>query len=80
MTCCGKTKKIINTGVNIAQSYTALIAGKKCKGADARVRVCRTCEFNYWIGKSLWCRLCKCYMPAKAAKLENECPKDKWKE
>ena len=80
MTCCGKAKKIINKGKNIAKGYTALVAGKKCKGTDARIRVCRTCKYNSWIRKTLWCSLCKCYIPAKARVLNEKCPKDKWKE
>ena len=78
MTCCGK--KVINKGKNIAKGYTALATGKKCKGTDARIKVCRTCEDNYWIKKTLWCKICKCYIPAKARVLDEKCPKDKWKE
>ena len=77
MTCCGKTKQKIK---NIAIGYTALATGKKCEGTDARIRVCRTCEHNYWIKKTLWCKICKCYIPAKARVLEEKCPKNKWKE
>ncbi len=78
MTCCGKTKKVINKGKNIAIGYTALATGKKCKGTDARIRECRKCEYNYWIKKTLWCKICKCFIPAKARVLNEKCPKDKW--
>jgi hypothetical protein len=80
MTCCGKAKKIIQTGKDIAKGYTALVTRKKCKHTDARLRTCRTCEDNYWISRLLCCSICKCPMPVKARVLEFKCPKNKWKE
>lgn len=29
-------------------------------------------------GKNLFCRLCKCYIPAKASVEDEKCPLDKW--
>jgi len=29
-------------------------------------------------GKSLFCRVCKCWIPAKAYAKDSKCPKDKW--
>lgn len=29
-------------------------------------------------GRSLFCRLCKCWIPAKAYSKDEQCPKDKW--
>jgi hypothetical protein len=78
MTCCGKAKKAIQTGKNIVRGYKSLVTGKKCEFTDARLRVCRKCEDNYWVGRTLWCKLCKCCMPIKARLLDMECPKDKW--
>jgi hypothetical protein len=96
--CCGKAKKIINKGKNIAKGYTALATGKKYEFTDGRIRICRKCEDNTWMtrleyaawllkngikvltnfddltrlpklpkqntGKNIYCRLCKCDIPA----------------
>ena len=78
MTCCGKTKKLIGKGKAIAKGYTALATGKKYKHTDARIRACRNCDDNYWIKKTLWCSICKCYIPAKARVESEKCPKNKW--
>lgn len=29
-------------------------------------------------GRSLFCRLCKCWIPAKAYSKDSQCPQDKW--
>ena len=75
MTCCGKT---IQTVKNITQGYKNLATGKKYEFTDTRVRACQKCEFNYWIGKKLFCSICKCFIPAKARAEDNTCPKGKW--
>lgn len=49
MTCCGK--KAIQKGKAIAKGYTSVVTGKKCKYTDARIRTCRTCEYNTWMTK-----------------------------
>ena len=79
MGCCEKIKESVTTGKAIVKSYTTYVTGKKCKYTDARIRICRKCEKNYWVGRTLWCKLCKCYMPGKARFLTNECPIGKWK-
>jgi hypothetical protein len=76
MGCCGKT---IRTAKNIAEGYTNLARGKKFEFTDGRVRVCQKCEFNYWLGKKLFCSICKCFVPAKARVKDNTCPKGLWK-
>jgi len=75
MGCCGKT---ITKVRHIAIGYTNLIRGKKCLDTDKRTRTCQGCSENYWLGRSLWCRLCKCYIPAKARVEDEKCPLDKW--
>lgn len=80
MTCCGKTKQIIRKGKNIAKGYTALARGKKYEFTDGRIRECRKCKDNYWIKKTLWCSICKCFIPAKARVESEKCPKDNWKD
>ena len=75
MGCCGKAK-------NIAKGYIGhaveKLIGIKYQFTDDRVRVCQTCDKNYWIGRSLWCSLCKCFVPGKARIEDEKCPLDKW--
>ena len=78
MTCCGKTKQIAGKAKNIVKGFTALAIGKKYEFTDGRIAVCRKCDDNYWIGKSIWCSICKCNIPAKARVKDEKCPKDKW--
>ena len=77
MGCCGKT---IKKAKNIAVGYTNLVRGKKYEFTDDRVRICQKCEFNYWIKRTLWCSICKCFIPAKARVKDEKCPKGKWNE
>ena len=78
MSCCGKTKKTVNKAKNITKGFTALARGKKYEFTDGRIAVCRKCEKNYWIKKTLWCGICKCYIPAKARVEDEKCPENKW--
>ncbi len=88
MTCCGKKfKKAANTGLHIAVAYTGLVVEKitgkerpKYKHTDARLAICRDCEFAWWRKnkKSLWCKLCLCFMPEKARIEKMKCPKGFW--
>jgi hypothetical protein len=78
MSCCGNTKKIASKARNIAKGWTALATGKKYEFTDGRIRVCRKCEDNYWMGRLLFCSICKCPIPAKARVKDEKCPKDKW--
>ena len=72
MGCCGKTIK------NMVVGYTKVIRGKKYEFTDSRVRICQKCQMNYWVKKTLWCSLCKCFIPAKARVKDEKCPIDKW--
>ncbi len=76
MGCCGKA---IKTAKQITEGYSNLIKGKRFEFTNERVKICRTCEFNYWIKRTLWCSICKCFIPAKARVKENTCPKKKWR-
>jgi hypothetical protein len=69
--CCGKAK-------NIVKGYYRYARGKKYEFTDKRIRICRDCEKNYWIGKTLWCSICKCYIPAKARVEEEDCKLGLW--
>ena len=75
MSCCGKT---IKTAKNIVQGYGNLAIGKKYEFTDSRVRTCQKCEKKYWLGRLLFCSICKCAIPAKARAEENTCPLKKW--
>ena len=80
MGCCGG--KTIKSGVKrvrqIATGYSALIRGKKYEFTDDRVRVCQKCDYRYWIGRTLWCSICKCFVPGAARVKDKTCPKNKW--
>ncbi len=76
MGCCGKT---IKKGKQIATGYINLARGKRFEFTNERTKTCRECEFNYWIKRSLWCSICKCFIPAKARVKENTCPKNYWR-
>ena len=78
MTCCKKTKSVLSKGKNIATGFTALARGIKYEFTDSRVRLCQDCPDNYWIKKTLWCSICKCFIPAKARVESEKCPKGKW--
>ncbi len=83
MGCCGKTKRRIRSGVKktkqIAEGFANLARGKRFEFTNERISTCRKCEFNYWIKQSLWCSICKCFIPAKARVEENTCPKNYWR-
>lgn len=76
MGCCGKT---IRTGKQIAKGYMALIIGKAYAFTDGRIRKCEKCIYNYWLSGTLWCSLCKCYIPAASRTKDKHCPKGYWK-
>jgi len=76
--CCGKAKTVIKKGKNIAIGYTNLVRGKKYEFTDGRVRTCQQCDQNYWIKRTLWCSICKCFIPAKARVEDEHCPMGKW--
>ncbi len=71
MTCCGKAK-------NIAKGWTAAALGIKYEFTDGRIRICRKCDKNYWIGRAIFCSICKCPIPMKARVKDEKCPLDKW--
>lgn len=83
MGCCGKAKSVVKKigkkAQNIAVGYTNLARGRKYEFTDDRIRTCQKCEKNSWIGKSLWCSICKCFIPAKARVKNEKCPMGFWK-
>jgi hypothetical protein len=82
MGCCDKTKstvrRVAKKAANIVKGNIRAMRAVKYEFTDDRVRECQNCEQNYWIGRSLWCRLCKCYIPAKARVEDEQCPLGKW--
>lgn len=85
MGCCGKAKKGILKVKNIVHGLGSHAVEKitniqiaKCKSTAARVRICQKCEHNKWIGKTLWCSICNCFVPGKARVESEVCPKDLW--
>lgn len=75
MPCCGKIAK---KGKAIAVGYYRFFRKIKCESTDERIRICQKCPKNYWIKRTLWCSICKCFIPAKARVKEEKCPKGKW--
>ncbi|MFQ5769758.1 MAG: hypothetical protein ACE5HX_04425 [bacterium] len=73
--CCDK---IIKKTKNIFVGYVNLVKGAKFEFTDDRIRICQKCNKSYWLDRSLWCSICKCYIPAKARVKEEKCPKNKW--
>lgn len=80
MGCCDKNKIIrtLRKAGNIIKGNVRALRGVKYEWTDDRIRICQKCEKNYWIGKSLWCSLCKCLIPAKARVEDEQCPLGKW--
>tara|TARA_Y100000310_G_scaffold262600_1_gene272309 strand:- start:68 stop:340 length:273 start_codon:yes stop_codon:yes gene_type:complete len=78
MGCCGKTIKAIKNAPNIVKGFTALAIGLKYEFTDDRIRACQQCDQNCWLARSLWCKKCDCFVPAKARVKEETCPLDRW--
>lgn len=81
MGCCNKT---IKKTANIIKGNVFLLVGVKYAFTDGRVRVCQQCATDknggYWIGRTLWCKHCLCFIPAKARVEKEQCPKGFWDE
>jgi len=80
MSCCSKTKEMLTKTKHIAQGFVRAARGVKYEFTDDRIRICQRCMNNYWIGRSLWCGICKCFVPGAARVKEKKCPLDRWKE
>lgn len=82
MGCCGNNtgrgEKLFSKTRQIATGFSRLARGVKSKYTRERIETCHKCEFNYWVGRNLFCSICACYIPAKARADENSCPKKKW--
>lgn len=80
MSCCDKRKirKIVGKIKNIIVGNVRAFGGVNYTFADDRERECWKCKESYWILKSVWCKICKCYIPAKARVKEEKCPLNKW--
>ena len=81
MGCCGKGKKI----KNIVHGFTSLALEKaagvkflKCEYTDDRIRICQKCDYREWRGRTLWCKVCGCFVPAKARVANEKCEKGYW--
>lgn len=72
MGCCGKKIK------NIAEGYTNLLFHRKYIFTEKRIRRCKKCIYNIYIGTMLWCRICKCLVAAAARTKKKYCPKGFW--
>lgn len=82
MSCCDKTKSVVVNAAtkakHVVQGNVRALFGVKYEFTDDRVRACQTCDYRYWLGRSLWCSICKCRIPAKARVEAEDCPRGLW--
>lgn len=79
MGCCDKIKHLSTKASNIVQGHVREVLKIKYEFTDDRITICRNCEpGRFWIGKTLWCKICKCRIPAKARVESEKCPLGKW--
>ncbi len=85
MGCCGKIKTGLGKAKNIAHGLGSYVIEKttnrkiaKYEFTDDRIRTCQQCDFRKWIGRTLWCSICDCFVPGKARVESEKCPKNKW--
>ena len=75
MGCCGKTVK---KAKHIATGWANLARGKTNDQIKARLKACRNCGSNRYLGIRGICAECKCPIQAKARSPEAECDLNKW--
>ena len=51
MTCCGKSKSVLEKSKNIVTGIIRHATGKKCPDTDARIRTCHTCDEQTWMSR-----------------------------
>lgn len=79
MTCCGKkVKQVATKATHITKGWLGLMVGKATPESRRRLQVCRNCSSNRWNGLRMWCKECKCYLPAKVRVPEEKCKLNKW--
>ena len=83
MACCGKklVQKVgaIAKGNAMYMGYTmGVLPKEKYVYRNSRLRVCRQCDEHIYILKKLFCKKCKCWLPAKTFVKEEQCPKGYW--
>jgi len=81
MGCCQKIKHVAGKARNIVAGNVRVLRGKKFEFTDDRIRTCQVCEnkdLKKWLLRTLWCSICKCFIPAKARIEKEKCPLEKW--
>lgn len=82
MSCCGKKKTTISYVArktkHIVQGYFRLFRHINLIESNNRINICQVCEKKVLIKNSLWCSICKCFIPAKSRVEEEDCPLGKW--
>lgn len=61
----------------IFTGHKNLALGKKIKGEDERIAICKGCKF-YKGDVKRWCSKCVCNMPAKVKSPNSTCPEGFW--
>lgn len=78
MGCCDKIINIAKKPINIARGGMAAVFNMKYEFTDGRIRTCQKCDKANWMGRQLFCSICKCWIPAKARVEDEKCPLNKW--
>jgi hypothetical protein len=78
MGCCDKLMTMAKKPINIAKGVTAVAVGKRYEFTDTRIRICHKCDKVKWIGRQIFCSICKCWIPAKARVEDEKCPEGRW--
>ena len=76
MSCCGK--KLATKVNHIVTGWTSLATTQPTSEAKRRLTICRNCSSNRWGKLRMWCKECKCFIPAKVRVLTEECKLGNW--
>ena len=77
--CCDKIRQAVNISKGFARlAADTLRVTRKAPATDDRIRTCQNCKASYWKGRTLWCKMCGCYVPAKARVDSEQCPLRRW--
>jgi len=70
MKCCKSKLELIVEG------WSGLVFKTKAtqEVAESRAKICAVCQQN----ENNWCKICKCYIPAKVRSKSSECPSKLW--
>ena len=81
--CCGdlllmRCKRCIKKAKNVAEGYYNYLFGPVDVRAEERRRICLECQEHQKVIGAIFCKICKCFIPAKAYVEKEKCPLNKW--